>query len=132
MPIVVGYIPSPAGHSALTSAIEEARLRGSRLVVINASRGDALVDRRHSSAEDWQSVRQELSDSGVDHEVLQQVEAKDPAEQILDVARQTNAELIVVGLRRRSPVGKLIMGSQAQQILLEADCPVLAVKANAS
>ena len=132
MAIVVGFVPSPEGRAALTRAIEEAALRGRRLIVLNASRGDALVDRRHSSAEDWQDVQQQLSDSGVDHEVLQQVEAKDPAEQILDVARQTNAELIVVGLRRRSPVGKLIMGSQAQQILLEADCPVLAVKAHAS
>ncbi|KRB43100.1 universal stress protein [Terrabacter sp. Root181] len=132
MPIVVGYIPSPAGHAALTTAIAEARLRGSRLVVVNASRGDALVDRRHSSAEDWQSVRDQLGESGVEHEVLQQVEAKDPADQILEVAQQTNAELIVVGLRRRTPVGKLIMGSQAQQILLDADCPVLAVKADPS
>ena len=57
MPIVVGYVPTPEGHSALNSAIEEARLRGSRLVVINASRGDALVDRRHSSAEDWEDVQ---------------------------------------------------------------------------
>jgi nucleotide-binding universal stress UspA family protein len=45
------------------------------------------------------------------------------------VARTTNADLIVIGLRRRTPVGKLIMGSAAQTILLEADCPVLAVKA---
>jgi len=132
MPIVVGYIPSPAGHAALSTAIEEARRRGSRLLVVNASRGDALVDRRHSPADDWQGVQDQLGDSGVEHEVLQQVEAKDPAEQILEVAQQTNAELIVVGLRRRTPVGKLIMGSQAQQILLEADCPVLAVKAVAT
>ena len=58
--------------------------------------------------------------------------ARDPGDQILDVAQQTNAELIVIGLRRRTPVGKLIMGSQAQMILLEADCPVLAVKASTS
>jgi nucleotide-binding universal stress UspA family protein len=129
MPIVVGYIPSPAGRAALTSAIDEARRRSVRLLVLNASRGDAMVDRRHSSADDWDTVRRELEESGVEFEVSQQVEAKDPGEQVLEVARQTNAELIVIGLRRRSPVGKLIMGSQAQTILLEADCPVLAVKA---
>jgi nucleotide-binding universal stress UspA family protein len=129
MAIVVGYVPTPAGRAALSSAIGEAHRRSARLVVLNASRGDALVDRRHSSADDWDAVQQELEGSGVEFEVAQQVEAKDPAEQVLEVARQTNAELIVIGLRRRTPVGKLIMGSQAQTILLEADCPVLAVKA---
>ena len=48
---------------------------------------------------------------------------------MLDAAEEHNADLIVIGLRRRTPVGKLIMGSTSQRILLEADCPVLAVKA---
>jgi nucleotide-binding universal stress UspA family protein len=129
MPIVVGYLPSPEGRAALDRAIAEARVRGKRLVVVNASRGDALVDKRYASADDWEAVRRQLAESGVEHEVTQPVEAKDPGAQLLDVARQTNAELIVIGLRRRSPVGKLILGSQAQTILLDADCPVLAVKA---
>jgi nucleotide-binding universal stress UspA family protein len=49
---------------------------------------------------------------------------------VLDAAEKYRAELIVIGLRKRTPVGKLIMGSTAQQILLEASCPVLAVKAS--
>ena len=129
MPIVVGYLPSPEGRAALARAVTEARIRGKRLVVVNASRGDALVDKRYASEDDWDAVQRQLAESGVEHEVTQPVEAKDPGEQLLAVARQTNAELIVIGLRRRSPVGKLILGSQAQTILLEADCPVLAVKA---
>ena len=48
--------------------------------------------------------------------------------EILRVAEQMDAELIVIGLRRRTPVGKLILGSNAQRILLDAHCPVLAVK----
>jgi nucleotide-binding universal stress UspA family protein len=44
------------------------------------------------------------------------------------VAGTVDASVIVLGLRRRSPVGKLLMGSTEQRILLDADRPVLAVK----
>ena len=57
------------------------------------------------------------------------VRGVDPADDLIAVAEEVDADLIVIGLRRRSPVGKLIMGSNAQQILLDASCPVLAVKA---
>ena len=129
MPIVVGYVPTPEGRAALDRAIEEARLRGLRLVVVNASSGEALVDRRFASASDWEAVQAQLAESGIDHEVAQQVAATDPADQLLRVAHETNAELIVIGLRPRTPVGKFIMGSSAQTVLLAAECPVLAVKA---
>ena len=129
MAIVVGFVPRPEGHAALDRAIEEARLRHTRLVVLNVSRGDALVDPRYASAADWDAVKAKLDSSGVEHEVAQAVEARDPAEQLLRVAQETNAELVVIGLRRRTPVGKLIMGSAAQTILLESEAPVLAVKA---
>jgi nucleotide-binding universal stress UspA family protein len=65
----------------------------------------------------------------VEHEVRQLVRGKDPAEDLIGVAEEVKADLIVIGLRRRSPVGKLILGSNAQRVLLDAGCPVLAVKA---
>lgn len=130
MAIIVGYVPTPEGHAALDRAIEEARLRRQRLVVVNSSRGEALVDKRFASGAELESVEQRLSASGVDHELTQLVASKDAADQILRLADELNAELIVIGLRRRTPVGKLILGSQAQTILLEAECPVLAVKSH--
>lgn len=128
MAIVVGYVPTPEGVAALESAIDEAKLRGQRLVVVNSSRGESLVDKRFASGTDWDSVEDRLAASGVEHELTRLVESKDAADQILTLAHDLNAELIVIGLRRRTPVGKLILGSQAQTILLEAECPVLAVK----
>ena len=70
-----------------------------------------------------------LVTQGIDHVIKQPVRGHDAAAEVLDAAEEHNAELIVIGLRRRTPVGKLIMGSVSQRILLEADCPVLAVKA---
>ena len=46
----------------------------------------------------------------------------------MGVAEEVDASCLVIGLRRRSPVGKLILGSSAQRILLDATCPVLTVK----
>jgi nucleotide-binding universal stress UspA family protein len=128
--IIVGYVPTPEGVAALDSAIEEARRRGRRLIVVNSSRGESLVDPRFATGAEWESVERRLTESGVEHELAQMVESKDAADQILALARDLNAELIVIGLRRRSAVGKFIMGSQAQTILLQAECPVLAVKSN--
>jgi nucleotide-binding universal stress UspA family protein len=78
------------------------------------------------------NVRQQLASAGIAAEVRQLARGLDVADDLIAVAEETNADFIVIGLRRRSPVGKLILGSNAQRILLDAPCPVLAVKAEAT
>jgi nucleotide-binding universal stress UspA family protein len=128
MNVVVGYVPTPEGEAALNQALEEARRRDARLVLVNTSRGDALVDERFADETQLDALRSRLAASGVAHDVVQAVRGREAHDEILSVARERGAELVVIGLRRRSPVGKLIMGSTAQRVLLEATCPVLAVK----
>jgi len=129
--IVVGYVPKPEGHAALKRATEEARLRGMRLVVVNSHRGGREFDRDDAldSENQLEEVRSMLRESGVEHEVRQLVRGLDPADDLVNVATEVDADIIVIGLRRRTPVGKLILGSNAQRVLLDAPCPVLAVKA---
>jgi nucleotide-binding universal stress UspA family protein len=129
--IVVGYVPKPEGQAALRRAAEEARLRGFRLVVVNSHRGGREFDRDDaiSSESDLEAIRHQLDEAGVEHEIRQLVRGLDPADDLVNVAKEVDAEFIVIGLRRRTPVGKLILGSNAQRVLLDAPCPVLAVKA---
>jgi nucleotide-binding universal stress UspA family protein len=129
--IVVGYVPKPEGHAALRAAAEEAQLRHARLVVVNSHRGGREFDRDDAveTEEHLDQVRDELRKAGVEHEIRQLVRGMDPADDLVNVATEVDAEFIVIGLRRRSPVGKLILGSNAQRVLLDAPCPVLAVKA---
>lgn len=131
--IVVGYVPKPEGHAALHRAAEEARLRDARLVVVNSHRGGREFDRDDAleSEDELEAIRSQLRAAGVQHEVRQLVRGMDPADDLVSVAGEVGAEFIVIGLRRRSPVGKLILGSNAQRVLLDAPCPVLAVKADA-
>lgn len=129
MPVVVGFIPTNEGRAALDRAIEEAKLRSEKLIVVGSSKGgDEFLKLGMNFDEELVKVTDRLKTEGVEHEVHGYVRGKDPAEDLVDVAEQTGAKLIVIGLRRRSPVGKLIMGSQAQRILLDATCDVLAVK----
>ncbi len=129
--IVVGYVPKAEGKAALSRAVEEAKLRSLKLVVVNSNRGGRELSDSESSEieEQLDQVRDELKSSGVEHEVRHFVRGLEPAEDLISIAGEVEAELIVIGLRRRTPVGKLILGSNAQKILLDATCPVLAVKA---
>jgi nucleotide-binding universal stress UspA family protein len=129
MSIVVGFVPTPEGSAALAYAIAEARRSDKTLVVISSSRGEALVDKRYAARPEIDGIEQRLGQEGIKHVILQPVRGHDAANEVLDAAEEHEAELIVIGLRRRTPVGKLIMGSTAQRILLEASCPVAAVKA---
>ncbi|MDQ0596869.1 nucleotide-binding universal stress UspA family protein [Streptomyces canus] len=129
MTVLVGYVPSPEGEAALGAGIDEARLRGEKLMVVNTSRGDAYVDPRFAQEPELAHVREDLAALGVEFDIRQVLGGGDAAEEIIELAEQADVSLVVIGLRRRSAVGKLITGSAAQQILLGTDCPVLAVKA---
>ena len=131
MTIVVGYVSTKEGQAALQRALAEAKLRRTNLVVINSNRGgrDFDGDASARSESELERIATDAAADGVDMEVRQLVRGNEPAEDLISVADETGADLIVIGLRRRTPVGKLILGSNAQRILLESSCPVLAVKA---
>jgi nucleotide-binding universal stress UspA family protein len=121
--VVVGYVLKPEGEAALDAAIVEARRRDVELVVVNARRATSEPE------PDLAAVRAKLTESGVKFDLREVDRGLDASEDLIAVAEDTAAELIVIGLRRRTPVGKLILGSNAQRVLLDAPCPVLAVKA---
>jgi nucleotide-binding universal stress UspA family protein len=127
--IVVGYIPSPQGVAAFDRAKDEALLRGARLLVVNTGKNGNFADPVFATAKDIDAIGSELAAAGIEHEVIQPTSGLGAADEIVRLAEEQRASLIVLGLRRRSPVGKLLLGSTAQQVLLDAPCPVLAVKA---
>ncbi|MBX9244812.1 universal stress protein [Actinotalea ferrariae] len=129
MPIIVGWTPTPEGDAALTHAIAEASAHGSELMVVNVSPTSDPSSATFASDHEMTAARGRLDESGVPYTLRQLVRGKDVAEEIVDLAGELDAELVVIGLRSRSPVGKLLLGSRSQSILLDAPCPVLAVKA---
>lgn len=153
MKLLLVYEPTAAGHAALKAARAEAKLRKAKVIVVrhvkpsgaqpvpdvgsrsSQSAGDLARD--SSSRQDlgtlrdeMDSVEQGLRGDGLDADARLLTEGSDPSEEFLKVARSEDVDLIVIGLRRRSPVGKLVLGSVSQDLLLQADCAVLAVKAD--
>jgi nucleotide-binding universal stress UspA family protein len=131
MPVLVGFVPTPEGRAALRRAVLECHLRGTSLIVVNAEHASAPATAAPDSfAAELSAICGELAVSEPDLEVRRNRNAYEPADDVLSVAEELGAELIVIGLRRRTAVGKLILGGSAQRILLDASCPVLAVKAD--
>ena len=131
MRIVVGFIRSPEGDAALARAVEEARLRDAELVVVHSMRGGERDEGKQVAAytEAFKALDGKLADEGIRYKLADYVRGNSPSEDLLQTAEEEDADLIVIGMRRRSPVGKLVMGSNAQEILLQSNRPVLAVKA---
>ena len=128
MTIVVGYIPRPEGLAAVDAAIVEAERRGERLVVVNTGHHGDNTDPSYAAPQDLDALDAQLTARGVEQLVGGCPATGRLADLVLDAADDVKATLLVIGLRRRSPLGKLITGSTAQQVLLDATCDVLAVK----
>jgi len=126
--IVVGYVPSREGTAAVDYAVKVAKRDGDKIVVVNSGVRGNDSHPAFASAAEWDALSEHLTALGIEHELRQPSQAQSPADEILATAAAVDAGLIVIGLRRRSPVGKLFLGSSAQQVLLDADCPVVAVK----
>ena len=132
MKIVAGFMRSPEGRAALNRALQEAELRDGELLVVHSMRGGERdeLEQVMSYREEFDQLEAKLRDAGIRYRLVEYARGNAPAEDLLQASKDQDADMIVIGIRRRSPVGKLILGSNAQDILLHADCAVLAVKAS--
>lgn len=131
MTILVAYVPRPEGRAALDKGIEIATRRNERLVVINAGPGGRQEDPSIVNGYEVERVEERLATLPIKAEFRQFVRGKSAIDEIEELVAALQVSVLVIGLRKRSPVGKLLLGSMAQEILLNVECPVLAVKATA-
>ena len=131
MRIVAGFLRSPEGRAALQRAIAETRLRDGELLVVHSMRGGERDELENvlTYREEFEQLEKQLAEEDIRYRLVEYARGNAPSEDLLQAAEDEDADMIVIGIRRRTPVGKLILGSNAQDILLHADCAVLAVKA---
>jgi nucleotide-binding universal stress UspA family protein len=129
MTVVVGYVPDATGYLAVTEAARQARWRETDVVIVNAV--DSAGYTRPTAADelDLDALAARLDTDGMPHSIRRlDIGGGTASDAVLGVAEEVGAELLVVGIRRRSPVGKALLGSNAQRIILNATCPVLTVR----
>ena len=129
MTILVAYVPRPEGQAALNKGIELAKSQNETLLVVNTSPGGSKENTSFADVQDYERVEAILAKSGLDTEFKQFVRGRTAVEEIDELVETRRISMLVIGLRKRSAVGKLILGSVAQELLLTVSCPVLAVKA---
>lgn len=123
--IVVGYSAGSFGRACLEQAITEAQVRDTDLLVINAvseSRGQRVAE-----PEEIVEAEQRLASAGVRFRISQPVGVT-PAEELLTAMDAPDAEMLIIGMRRRTQVGKLLLGGTSRYLLIECRKPVLVVK----
>jgi nucleotide-binding universal stress UspA family protein len=133
MTIAVAHQPTATGQLALSEAAREAGFRNTRLTVIHVTDTvDLDLVEAHTAAlrDDVAAALAKVSVGELDWDLALAPGdgIENTAGTILDLAEKAGAELLVIGARRRSPVGKALLGSVTQTLILEADIPVLVVK----
>jgi nucleotide-binding universal stress UspA family protein len=121
--VLVFYKPTPEGAEAIRAGAVQAVFHGTDLIVHNLPADAAEAEKVEALASGA------ATGAGVAVRTIQAAADGSPVDQFLSAAEQPDVELLVLGIRHRTQVGKLILGSTEQQILLDAPRPVLAVKA---
>ncbi len=126
MTVIVAVTYSPEGSHALTEAVAEAKHLGTDLVAVNL--GAKKLDAADIDADGVTVAVVNLKGRGKKRELAENEVDSDPVDAVLNEITKRNATRLVIGVKRRSPVGKVILGSLSQRLLLNSPVPVLAVK----
>ena len=129
MTILVAYAPRPEGRAALDKGIEIAKRRQEALLVVNAGPGGQQEDASLAPGFEAEKLEEQLATLDINAEFKQFVRGKSTVDEINDLVESRDISILVIGLRKRTAVGKLLLGSVAQELLMTVSCPVLCVKA---
>ena len=130
MKIMVGFDGSKVSEAALELAEAHARAFGAQILLVQSMAGGPEVPRRDfaNNERELEYQKFQLKDKNIACESLLSVRGLEPGEDLVRLAEEHQVDEIIVGVKRRSKVGKLVFGSTAQYVILKAPCPVATVK----
>jgi nucleotide-binding universal stress UspA family protein len=130
MNIMVGYDQSNVAKEALVLAKKHAKAFDAKVHLLTAlAQGpDLKLEDIQKAEQELERLRISFEEDGISCETHAIVSSLSPGEDLVQFAQENEIDEIVIGVRRRSKVGKLLFGSNAQYIILQSPCPVIAVK----
>jgi nucleotide-binding universal stress UspA family protein len=130
MKILVGYKGVNVGKDLLEIAARHARAFDGQVVVVTSMKGGANTEQSwvHEAEENLKQVKKYFDQQNIPCETHLLVRGMEPGEDIVAFAKEQAADEIILGVKSRSKVGKLIFGSTAQAVILQAHCPVVTVR----
>ena len=130
MEILVGFDGSNSAKDALALAKKHAAAFDATVIIVSSLTGGSVthaVEVEHAT-ENLETAKKMFDEDGVQCETKLLVRGMTPGEDIVDYAKEKAIDEIIIGIKRRSKVGKLLFGSNAQYIIIKAPCPVVTVK----
>lgn len=124
--ILLAYVPSATSEAAFVFAVDEAKRRDASLLVLASGR--APDPRKARGVEDKRPLEERLAETGLEFELRTVPKRDDPADDILDAVEHDDVDMVVLGIRRRTPIGKILLGSTSQRVAIESPVPVVLVK----
>jgi nucleotide-binding universal stress UspA family protein len=130
MKILVGFDGSRVSEAALKLAAEHAQAFDAQILLVQSMVGGPEMQRSdfENAERELLSRKNQFREKKIACESLLSVRGLAPGEDLVRLAKEQKVDEIIVGVRRRSKVGKLVFGSTAQYVILNAPCPVVTVK----
>lgn len=130
MKILVGYDGSNAAHEALNVAVKHAKAFGAQVEIVTSLYKGTENDQKSIQAAErgLEYAKSLVEKQNITCHTHLLIRGLNPGEDLVEFAQANPVDHIVIGVKRRSKVGKILMGSTAQYVIVKAQCPVVAVK----
>lgn len=130
MKIVVGYEKNNVSVKTMDMALKHVQAFDGEVLLVTSMIGGDKQDRQDiiDAEKNLAQAKKYFDDAGVTCETHLLIRGFETGEDLVMFAKEHNADEIIIGIKRRSKVGKFIFGSTAQIVILDAHCPVLTMK----
>lgn len=130
MKILIGYDGSEESRKALDIVKQYAKILSAEAYVLAVVEGGphAVREVYQKAEEDLTFAKNSITAEGIRCSAKLSAQGLEPGEDLLQFAEENAIDLIIIGIQKRSKMGKLLFGSNAQYVILNAACPVLTVK----